>query len=87
MEERKYNCIDFEGADQVGKGDAVKNFSECISMLGLHSRVIAFPYYCTPIGYVIRDILVNGFPKEISMPKKKSLKSVSFFDTWQPVTE
>ena len=74
MKERKYNCIDFEGADQVGKGDAVKNFSEYISNLGFYSCVIAFPYYCTPIGYVIRDVLVNGFPEEISIKRDKKVE-------------
>ena len=74
MKNKKYKCIDFEGADQVGKGDAVKNFSKYVSVLGLHSRVIAFPYYCTPSGYVIRDILVNGFPKEISIKKDKEVE-------------
>ena len=74
MKRRKYNCIDFEGADQVGKGDAVKNFSAYVSNLGFYSCVIAFPYYCTPIGYVIRDILVNGFPTEISIKKDKEVE-------------
>ena len=78
MKDKKYNCIDFEGADQVGKGDAVKNFSKYTSVLGLHSCIIAFPYYCTPIGYIIRDTLLNGFPNEIKKDKEVEIKMALF---------
>jgi len=78
LKDKKYNCIDFEGADQVGKGDAVKNFSRYTSVLGLHSCIIAFPYYCTPIGYIIRDTLLNGFPKEIKKDKEVEIKMALF---------
>jgi len=78
LKDKKYNCIDFEGADQVGKGDAVKNFSKYTSVLGLHSCIIAFPYYCTPIGYIIRDTLLNGFPNEIKKDKEVEIKMALF---------
>ena len=74
MKKKKYNCIDFEGADQVGKGDAVKNISAYVSSLGLYPCVIAFPYYCTPVGYAIRDILLNGFPKEMKIKKNREVE-------------
>lgn len=54
--------MSFEGSDQVGKGDAVENFSKYISSLGHSTCTIAFPYYAIPFGYIIRDILINGFP-------------------------
>lgn len=40
-----------------------------------------------PDQYTLVSLIPAGFPKEISMPKKKPLKDVSFFDTWQPVSE
>lgn len=70
----KYHCIDFEGGDQVGKGDAVKNISLELANLGYKICVVAFPYYATPFGYVIRDVLVNGFPSEIVLDKNRQVE-------------
>lgn len=70
----KYKCINFEGLDQVGKGDAVKNLSLEVSKLGYKTCVISFPYYATPLGFLIRDILVNGFPKSIKVKKDREVE-------------
>lgn len=37
-----------------------------------------------PDQYTLVSLIAAGFPKEISMPKKKVLKSISFYDTWHP---
>lgn len=71
----KYNCINFEGLDQVGKGDAVKNLSLEIAKNGYRTCVISFPYYATPIGYIIRDFLVNGFPKGLKLSKRDEIET------------
>ena len=70
----EYKCINFEGLDQVGKGDAVKNLSLEISKLGYNTCVISFPYYATPLGFLIRDILVNGFPEDIKVNKSREIE-------------
>ena len=69
-----YECINFEGLDQVGKGDAVKELSSEISQLGYDTSVISFPYYATPLGFCIRDILVNGVPDDIEMNKSREVE-------------
>lgn len=65
--------IDFEGGDQVGKGDAVKNFSSHLSSLGLPVLVVSFPYYSTPLGFLIRQILLNGFNPSIHINSERLL--------------
>ncbi len=70
----EYECINFEGLDQVGKGDAVRNISLEISNLGYDTCVNSFPYYSTPIGFVIRDILVNGVPEGIEIDKNREVE-------------
>ncbi|PKL59380.1 MAG: nitroreductase family protein [Methanomicrobiales archaeon HGW-Methanomicrobiales-4] len=40
-----------------------------------------------PENYTLVSLIAGGFPKEISMPKKKMLKEVSFYDTWKEETE
>lgn len=70
----EYKCINFEGLDQVGKGDAVKNVSLEISNLGYDTCVISFPYYATPIGFTIREILVNGIPESIDVDKNREVE-------------
>jgi nitroreductase len=40
-----------------------------------------------PDIYTLVSLVAGGYPKEISMPKKKILKEVSFFDTWKEETE
>ncbi len=70
----KYKCVNFEGLDQVGKGDAVKNLSYEISQLGYKTNVISFPYYATPFGFLIRDILVNGLPESIKVNKNQEVE-------------
>lgn len=65
--------VDFEGSDQVGKGDAVKNFSLQLSSLGFPVFVISFPYYATPLGFLIRQILLNGFDDSIHIDSKRVL--------------
>lgn len=37
-----------------------------------------------PDQYTLVSLIPAGYPKEITMPKKKDLKSVSFRDTWSP---
>lgn len=74
----EYKCINFEGLDQVGKGDAVKNVSLEISNLGYDTCVISFPYYATPIGFTIRDILVNGIPKGLDIDKNREVELKMF---------
>lgn len=69
-----YKSLDFEGPDQVGKGDAVVNFSSHISSLGYSTSVISFPYYSSPFGYIIRDILVNGFPSCFFLEKDRDIQ-------------
>lgn len=71
----EHNCINFEGLDQVGKGDAVKNFSLEIAQNGHRTCVISFPYYATPIGYIIRDFLVNGIPETLKLSKKAEIET------------
>jgi len=70
----EHECINFEGLDQVGKGDAVKNLSLEISELGYDTSVISFPYYATPLGFCIRDILVNGVPDDIEMDRSREVE-------------
>ena len=65
--------VDFEGGDQVGKGDAVKNFSLHLSSLGYPVSVISFPYYSTPLGFLIRQILLNGFDDSTHIDTKRIL--------------
>ncbi len=66
-------CVDFEGGDQVGKGDAVKNFSLHLSSLGFPVSVISFPYYATPLGFLIRQILLSGFDDSIHIDSERVL--------------
>lgn len=70
----EYECIDFEGLDQVGKGDAVRNISLEISNLGYDTCVNSFPYYATPIGFTIRDLLVNGIPESINIDRDREVE-------------
>jgi len=65
--------VDFEGGDQVGKGDAVKNFSLQLSSFGFPVSVISFPYYSTPLGFLIRQILLNGFDSSIRINAQRIL--------------
>lgn len=76
----QYKCITFEGLDQVGKGDAVKNLSLQILNSGYTTCVISFPYYATPLGFSIRKILVNGITDSIKISKSREveLKMVLF---------
>lgn len=74
MNKSKYKCIDFEGSDQVGKGDAVKNISLELANRGLKTSVISFPYYATPFGYLIREILVNGFPSKFKLDSDRAVQ-------------
>jgi len=74
LKDSKYKCIDFEGSDQVGKGDAVRNISLELGKRGLNTSVISFPYYATPFGYIIRDILVNGFPQKLALDTDRAVQ-------------
>ena len=69
-----YKCINFEGSDQVGKGDAVKNISLELANRGFRTSVISFPYYATPFGYIIREVLVNGFPKKFKLDTDRAVQ-------------
>jgi nitroreductase len=40
-----------------------------------------------PEKYTLVSLIAAGFPKEISMPKKKYLDEISFTDTWKEDTE
>ena len=40
-----------------------------------------------PEQYTLVALIAAGYPKEISMPKKKLLKNVSFTNTWKEETE
>jgi len=70
--ERK--SIDVEGPDQVGKGDAVKNIAQEYCNQGIDSTIISFPYYATPIGYSIREVLTEGFSSEIGIENSREVK-------------
>lgn len=74
MSRSRYKTVCFEGGDQVGKGDAVMNFSNEVSSLGYDASVISFPYYATPLGYIIRNILVNGFPAKMNLPLDREIE-------------
>jgi nitroreductase len=37
-----------------------------------------------PDQYTLVSLIPAGYPREISMPKKKQLNAISFFDTWKP---
>lgn len=69
----KYFSVDFEGGDQVGKGDAVRNFSSYLSSLGFPVSVVSFPYYATPLGFLIRQILLNGFDDSVCIDSRRTL--------------
>jgi thymidylate kinase len=74
LENKKYKTINFEGCDQVGKGDATLNFSKEVSNLGFDTCVVSFPYYSTPFGFLLRKILVSGFPKEVLLKKGRDIE-------------
>lgn len=40
-----------------------------------------------PDQYTLVSLIAAGYPKEITMPKKKLLKAVSFTDIWKEETE
>ena len=40
-----------------------------------------------PDRYTLVSLIAGGYPQEISMPKKKSLKELSFIDTWKEESE
>ncbi len=71
--EKETKSISYEGADQVGKGDAVSNLAEHFSQLGLEVEVIQFPYYATPIGYLVRDMLLNNFPEGLDIDDDREM--------------
>lgn len=60
MEQLDYRVVSCEGGDQVGKADAVLNFSEKISSEGIPVTNSSFPIYATPIGNTIRTFLKEG---------------------------
>ena len=70
----KYNSIDIEGPDQVGKGDAVNNIACELSKNGIETTVISFPYYATPIGNIIKCVLKEGIPEEVEMEKDSEVE-------------
>jgi nitroreductase len=40
-----------------------------------------------PAQYTLVSLIAAGYPKEITMPKKKVLKEVSFYDNWKEEAE
>ena len=66
--------VDVEGPDQVGKGDAVKNIAQEYCNRGIDTTLISFPYYATPIGYCIREVLTEGFSIDIGIEDSREVK-------------
>ena len=78
--EKELNSVTYEGGDQVGKGDAVTNLAEYLSELGLETEVIQLPYYSTPMGYLVRDILLNNVPDNLEIETERYLDiKLAFF--------
>ena len=65
--------IDVEGSDQVGKGDAVKNIAQEYCDRGIDTTIISFPYYATPIGYCIREVLTEGFASDVDINEEREV--------------
>jgi hypothetical protein len=55
-----YKTVCVEGGDQVGKADAVLNFSSKVLEQGTSVTYISFPVYASPFGGSIRMFLRNG---------------------------
>lgn len=72
--EKEFQSVSYEGGDQVGKGDAVTNLAEYFSESGMEVEVIQFPYYSTPIGYLVRDMLVNDTPDYLDIDDHRKLE-------------
>lgn len=68
-----YRVVACEGGDQVGKADAILNFSQRILEMGLPVTYASFPIYATPIGTCIRQFLRNG-TEEFGIEPIKDLK-------------
>lgn len=64
MEPQNYRVISFEGADQVGKADALNFFSrKLIEREDIDIVTASFPIYGTPIGHTIKALLKEGGEK------------------------
>lgn len=76
---------------------ATENIIICLQGYGLGSCWVAGDKkdYAEPVRkllnvpdhYTLVSLIPAGFPREISMPKKKQLKTISFTDTWHPEAE
>lgn len=80
MAEKEKKSVTYEGGDQVGKGDAVTNLAEYLSELGVETEVVQFPYYSAPMGYLVRDILVNNISDDLGIDNERKLDiKLAFF--------
>ena len=68
----EYLTVDFEGGDQVGKGDCVKSLSLELASEGLDVTVVSFPCYATPIGFAVRKVLKDDLLSKYDMDQKES---------------
>ena len=68
----EYQSVDFEGGDQVGKGDAVRNLSLELASQGLDVTVVSFPCYATPIGFAVRKVLKEDLLSKYDMGLKEA---------------
>lgn len=66
----EYLSVDFEGGDQVGKGDAVRNLSLELASEGLNVTVVSFPCYATPVGFSVRKVLKEDLLSKYDMSLK-----------------
>ena len=73
-----FNTVVFEGGDQVGKADAVLNFTKKMNEIHIPTIYSSFPIYASPLGTVIRRVLKGGlecvFTKEIDQLRLLEIK-------------
>jgi len=68
----EYLSVDFEGGDQVGKGDAVRNLSLELANEGLDVTVVSFPCYATAVGFAVRKVLKEDLLSRYDMDLKET---------------
>lgn len=73
LEELKLKSIDFEGSDQVGKGETANEIAQKYCSEGIDTTLISFPYYATPIGYCIREVLTGGFTDSVAISESREV--------------
>jgi hypothetical protein len=71
--EKELKSVTCEGGNQVGKGDAIQNLGEYLSEFGLKTEVVQLPYYSTPFGYLVRDVLLNDIPDYLDTDNSRKL--------------